>query len=788
MSAKTGAVIGSLLFLVAALGVATAKSYQPDDPVPPGSVFRIINLESRIIDLLYRVEAAPDIVPNPRDGKGIGPGIASGPHSTISSDFLYLPANPDAVATLTIRLADRQGQPLQGKRVQVASAVSSGPEDTIIQPQAPTDAGGIATARVKPSTPPHTARFSARVLEDNVDIGQVVEIEVQNPGPPSFFPPAFAPYFDEKKFVVSPTPLKVGQPTTITVPLTNLRKVPVEARVRFFANALNIGLGHWPQIGETETFVLQPGESREAKITWTPTAESHHLCFKAEIWGRELPPRAAAGPRPGWLQFVGPAFAQSPAGPATTGTPALMDSRQQNVGPVQPKNVCPEEHSYEQGRANELLDALAYEKVDRDCDALKYASQLALPGVQEVADDKCPFILDALVGRPGMSPEARHAIFDPMAHTRYNRLCADMEDLVRSVKAVAHDPPDQVFRHLAIATADNPASYIDAARASLERYQGAEAAGDREWMARQFTAKRLYLNHAAEAFRRDADAMQRDAEQLPADEAKRLAEMEKQREEFLVRMRRGEHLTQAEIEGLRKAGFSEEEAKVAIGRLLALKELPKMKTLRTILLEAVGFYRQMAKVLDSVGSAPATIGEPDMPGRSLSETYLVGNPHDREETVDLVIRRVSIPSEWKLSIEDAERRSAKKPQKRVQEVEAGRHYRVQLPAQGQLTVASVVVPVGVIGENITARWAVEGKIGDELIGGMVHVMHVPGVVADLKLPPIMPDVVTRAPVAPAAAAQARWMMPAAIAAAALLVLATVLVLLLRSRRKGVPGP
>jgi hypothetical protein len=32
--------------------------------------------------------------------------------------------------------------------------------------------------------------------------------------------------------------------------------------------------------------------------------------------------------------------------------------------------------------------------------------------------------------------------------------------------------------------------------------------------------------------------------------------------------------------------------------------------------------------------------------------------------------------------------------------------------------------------------AVEGKIGDELIGGMVHEMNVSYIISDLKLPPV----------------------------------------------------
>jgi len=115
-----------------------------------------------------------------------------------------------------------------------------------------------------------------------------------------------------------------------------------------------------------------------------------------------------------------------------------------------------------------------------------------------------------------------------------------------------------------------------------------------------------------------------------------------------------------------------------------------------------------------------------------SQAFLVGNPHDKEETIDLLIRRISLPADWKLSVVAVEEQA----KVMVREIEPGKHYAVTLPAKVQLNVASVVVPVGEVGANTTARWAVEGRIGDELIGGMVHEMNVPYVIPDLTLPPV----------------------------------------------------
>jgi hypothetical protein len=71
--------------------------------------------------------------------------LVSGPHSTISSDVLYLDTKADSLATLTIRVADKQGRPVSGKRVHVSNLASYGGKDTVLQPEAPTNDQGIVT-------------------------------------------------------------------------------------------------------------------------------------------------------------------------------------------------------------------------------------------------------------------------------------------------------------------------------------------------------------------------------------------------------------------------------------------------------------------------------------------------------------------------------------------------------------------------------------------------------------------------------------------------------------------
>jgi hypothetical protein len=117
----------------------------------------------------------------------------------------------------------------------------------------------------------------------------------------------------------------------------------------------------------------------------------------------------------------------------------------------------------------------------------------------------------------------------------------------------------------------------------------------------------------------------------------------------------------------------------------------------------------------------------------LSRECWMGNPHDREETIDILVRPVSMPPGWKVTITNAAQTGAvahgkpgsAEPEFPVREIEAGRHYAVTLPANRQVMLHTMLNPVGEVGAHTTTRWALEGRIGDELLGGVVHEMTIP---------------------------------------------------------------
>jgi len=166
-----------------------------------------------------------------------------------------------------------------------------------------------------------------------------------------------------------------------------------------------------------------------------------------------------------------------------------------------------------------------------------------------------------------------------------------------------------------------------------------------------------------------------------------------------------------------------------------------LKGARATFLDLSAQKESNADSWDQLSNLSVNSGPDRQSGSPFSQMYAIGNPHDREETMHLSIRPISVPPDWKLSVVNAGSGQAAKPGDAppkfpVVEREPGKHYAVTLPPKTEITVASVVVPMSEQGAWTTARWAVEGKIGDELVGGIVHELNVPYVVADLKLPDV----------------------------------------------------
>lgn len=312
-------------------------------------------------------------------------------------------------------------------------------------------------------------------------------------------------------------------------------------------------------------------------------------------------------------------------------------------------------------------------------------------------------------------------------HEEFNRVARERLEYVNVFAA----PPDKDFTTLTVPEADALTDQLWAIRQLFARSLGAQGAGQPEWMRRQMAAARQHSSVVAKLFAAQAAEDEVQAErlgQLPF-AVRRSAEPT---QSYFEKLRR-EGLTPRQHTLLKESGYTDAQTREYLTELLAMPPEEIGMSLEEGYLWIAITRRELARRLEEFSQGDVRTYFDDM-----NNSFLVGNPSDREATIDLYIRPVSISPLWKLSVVDAAEAvpDGEGTRPMVQEVKAGEHYRVRLPAGGETLVASLLMPVGPVGPNTTARWAVEGKIGDKLIGGMMHEMHVPAVAADPELPPV----------------------------------------------------
>src|SRR5579859_6104430 len=216
-------------------------------------------------------------------------------------------------------------------------------------------------------------------------------------------------------------------------------------------------------------------------------------------------------------------------------------------------------------------------------------------------------------------------------------------------------PPDSRYEFIAVAEAAQPYAYIRALRASYGRFQYAEMVGDNDRAAKQFKTAQEYAALLANTLTLEAQRDEQDLRRLsqfsfavrrsPADQAR-----------FLQNLK-GTGLTPEHRKLLKESGRTDEEIEAFERRLFGLPPEELGVSPAEALAQIANRRRMLAAELKSFANAnPASVAA------TRAQTFIVGNPHDREETVQLVIRPISIPPDWKLSIVNAEQmETAAKP-------------------------------------------------------------------------------------------------------------------------------
>jgi hypothetical protein len=302
-------------------------------------------------------------------------------------------------------------------------------------------------------------------------------------------------------------------------------------------------------------------------------------------------------------------------------------------------------------------------------------------------------------------------------------------ELVRSAFDVT---PKSSFASLVASRGEAVLSYLGAIRRSHERLLGADEAANHEWVSKHLKAVRGYASLASQGFIEQAKADEETAVEL-RDSPFAVRRPAAKAQQFLASLKShgisADHRRMLEASGSQASDIAAYEHK-----LLATPA-------RYLGMSIVEFYEQMANNRRALASSVDALAKllvaasRGQVSKSQSQTFVVANPRDQTSTVSLSIRRISVPADWKISLLAAEPVNDGESQARLHERVTGQSYDVTLLAKGELRVASEVDPGGVVVEDTTVRWAVEGRIDNELIGGIIHEMIMPTLLANLELPP-----------------------------------------------------
>lgn len=196
--------------------------------------------------------------------------------SSLSPDPFWVPADGVHTATLTITARDGLGVPLSDKEILVETTLGN-----LQQPAELTDENGITTAVIS-STQVGNAILTAYNVTDGRSMAAIGAVHFWQGGEETagLIDPGGAPYV-APQLIVEGMPFEVGSPIGFRVPMQNSNLDPVAVTVTYAASQVpNIGTPYGTVASTTRT--LQPGETWDAFSTWVPQA-SGHRCVLATL-------------------------------------------------------------------------------------------------------------------------------------------------------------------------------------------------------------------------------------------------------------------------------------------------------------------------------------------------------------------------------------------------------------------------------------------------------------------------------------------------------------------------
>jgi hypothetical protein len=580
--------------------------------------------------------------------------------SSIEPESFWVIADGVSSSELVVTVRDAQGVPQAGKQVELSTTLGN-----LAQPTEPTDENGRTTAVIS-STETGSAVITARNVTDDQDLAALSSIYFwQGRGETvGLIQPGGVPY-DAPQLILGGQPFRSGLPMNFRVPMRNTNAVPVDITVSYRVSKLGVG-ARFTEVDRVSK-TLQPGEEWDAPGSWIVT-ETGHRCGSAII---EVTIDD---------QVI-----------------AVQETRTVDVGPFQVNFDVPEDPCKEQDASKLIPRGLGLSGARKHFQKALIQTYL----VRECLKQQLSFTT-ALNG---------------------TALAQAQRDYQTVVEVPEYTPPpvtvegditaaqEEAFNQVAEAAA-NAIALKEAVNVTGARIRGAGQAGDRAAAAQQMEAYRDFRRRHAEALQTLADNLDAALDVTEGADVPDQFFTPQDYQEYLDQLRasgyapdvRAFHqqsgLTAAEIETMRQ----EEIERLETGRYEAT-------TLYTLLREIRNTAREEADdLLETYGTDSPTALAQNSPRtfaiEPIAGSFVVANPTDSRETVNLTVRPVNLPINWSYSLDDP-----------APVLDAGEEVTVTL------TLSPGTTPMV---EGTQIQVAVEGYIEGDYIGGIVFERWAPG--------------------------------------------------------------
>jgi hypothetical protein len=673
------------------------------------------------------------------------PGLVAPAHAatiSFSPGRWFAPADGLTPIDITITLRDGFGMPLPGRRVRLQTSLGTITEGPI------TDLMGKTFATVRS---PHSGEAeivgqvevsdrcgvwvrtnTLLVTFTSVDNSNILTSSVE------------APYFNSG-IEVSPSPVVRGVATMLRARLNNPNPFPIVVDVTFAFAQSGIGLAFGP-VGEVRATTISAQSHTIVEVQWTPTVSGHY-CIEVQY---------------NYVGLIQPAKEFGTNWTATQGISTLVPVTNGGAGRTQRNvNVYP----------GPFLDK-------KQKDAAKKA-KVATDAIQDAAFvtkimDKPPFssvpmtliqdqfvgnILDFIYGNgsaiscalgggahcegwkgpriqlPGGS--IGNLLEDPPSQDYRSRIVVEPI----SLQPITHHP--DMPAGLATSLSKFVEASLDLLRhmfatvVSYDRYAGASEANDLEWSSIQAAIYLMHMKKSGETMIEVSDIIHRLMTELRNEGVSDVVISSEAYHEYQEHLAQGygeaaiaaAHLVgfiDDAIEARRQSRLAKRPEEVAGSVLEKLESLAAAyHLLGDVLLQVPAFGTTARQSIEgSMGEEVLFVGLKESPGApkmgnhslirlfDADVTLDVGNPLSQQASIELRVRPVNLPPDWSVAVVPDS---------------------FTLSSGEQRPVAITIQPGTSVAQASQPRIAIEGYIGDRLIGGVVIDVFVPYYVEENSL-------------------------------------------------------